>query len=160
MRTASQSRVVWGHPLAGRSRSTDISYEKNFLIFLFSSRTVRDLSVTRPCFLFMRCRTLVRTSHPSGSRHIGRFLKENSSRPWQVCLPQKTVRTTPPPTVADSQILWLSLSGVQPLCGSRRGRTSRSQPPASCLSGTGQRLIRPCGCEPTPIRAHCPIPTV
>src|SRR6266508_5500320 len=23
--------------------------------------------------------------------------------------------------------------------------------PASCLSGTGQRLIRLCGCEPTPI---------
>jgi len=60
----------WGHPLAGRSRSTDVSCEKNFLLSpFFSSRTVRDLSVTRPCFLFMRCRTLVRTSHPSGSRH-------------------------------------------------------------------------------------------
>src|SRR5437870_11636310 len=58
-----------GHPLAGRSRSTDVSCEKNFFFSLFSSRTVRDLSVTRPCFLFMRCRTLVRTSHPSGSRH-------------------------------------------------------------------------------------------
>jgi hypothetical protein len=40
---------------------------------------------------------------------MGRFLKENSSRPWQVHLPQKTVGTTPSPTVADSQILWLSL---------------------------------------------------
>src|SRR6059036_957262 len=100
---------IGGHPLAGRSRSTDVSCEKNFLLFLFPSRTVGDLSVTRPCFLFMRCRTLLRTSHPSGSRHIGRFLKENSSRPWQVCLPQKTVGTTSPPTVADSQILWLSL---------------------------------------------------
>jgi putative ABC transport system permease protein len=30
-----------GHPLAGRSRGTDISGEKNFLLFpLFSSRTV------------------------------------------------------------------------------------------------------------------------
>src|SRR6266498_2227270 len=57
------------HPLAGRSRSTDVSCEKNFFFSLFSSRTVGDLSVTRPCFLFMRCRTLVRTSHPSGSRH-------------------------------------------------------------------------------------------
>src|SRR6266498_2499893 len=154
------NRVERGHPLAGRSRSTDISCEKNFLLFPFSLLAQSVIfRVTRPCFLFMQCRTLVRTSHPSGSRHIGRFLKENSSRPWQVCLPQKTVGTTSPPTVADSQILWLSLSGVQPLCGSRRGRTSRSQPPASCLSGTGQRLIRLYGCEPTPIRAHCPIPT-
>jgi len=43
---------------------------------------------------------------------MGSFLKENSSRPWQVHLPQKTVGTTPCPTVADAQILWLSLSGV------------------------------------------------
>ena len=28
------------------------------------------------------------------------------------------------------------------------------------ISGTGQRLIKSCGFEPTPIRAHCPIPTV
>jgi hypothetical protein len=62
-------RADWGHPLAGRSRSTDVSCEKNFFFSLFPSRTVGDLSVTRPCFLFMRCRTLVRTSHPSGSRH-------------------------------------------------------------------------------------------
>src|SRR3989304_1872198 len=65
---------------------------------------------------------------PHQDQGIRRFLKENSSRPWQVNLPQKTVGTTPCPTVADSQILWLSLSGVQPLFGSRRGRTSRSQP--------------------------------
>ena len=73
----------------------------------FSSRTAHDLSVTRPCFLFMRCRTLVRTSHPSGSRHWSDPGKGIFSRPWQVNLPQKTVGTTPPPTVADLQILWL-----------------------------------------------------
>ena len=73
----------------------------------FSSRTARDLSVTRPCFLFMRCRTLVRTSHPSGSRHWSDPGKGIFSRPWQVHLPQKTVGTTPPPMVADLQILWL-----------------------------------------------------
>ena len=39
----------------------------------------------------------------------GRFLKENSFRPRPVNLPQKTAGTTQPPTVADSQILWLSL---------------------------------------------------
>src|SRR5688572_20497412 len=36
------------HPLACRSRSTDVSYEKNFF-FPFCSRTVFDLSVTRHC---------------------------------------------------------------------------------------------------------------
>jgi len=36
------------------------------------------------------------------------------------CLPGRQVGTTPCPTVADSQILWLSLSGFQPLYGSRR----------------------------------------
>src|SRR3990172_10379531 len=89
------------------------------------SRTGRDLSVTRPCFLFIRClpvpgRQVGRWSAPvtHQDQGTGSFLKENSSRPWQVNLPQKTVGTTPCPTVADSQILWFSLSGVQPLYGS------------------------------------------
>ena len=43
--------------------------------------------------------------------------------PLAVSLPQKTVGTTPCPRFEDSQILGLTLSGVQPYAGSRRGRT-------------------------------------
>ncbi|MDO8700096.1 MAG: hypothetical protein Q7J56_00250 [Deltaproteobacteria bacterium] len=58
-----------GHPLAGRSRSTDVSCEKNFILSPFSrSRTVGDLSVTRLSVLFMRCRTLVRTMQAFATR--------------------------------------------------------------------------------------------
>ena len=109
------------HQQAGQEAQT-FPVKRIFFFAFFSSRTVRDLSVTRPCFLFIRCRTLVApvTYQVQG---IGRFLKEISSHPWQVNLPRKTdVGTTPPPTVADSQILWLSLQGVQSLYGSRRGR--------------------------------------
>jgi len=117
----------WGHPLAGRSRSTDVSCEKNFLLSpFFSSRTVRDLSVTRPCFLFMRCRTLVRTSHPSGSRHW-KISKREFFPPLASQLAPENCRyhaasngsgfTDP-----------MAPFRVQPLYGSRRGRTSRSQP--------------------------------
>src|SRR3990167_6618871 len=67
--TSKKGSPISRHPLAGRSRSTDLPVKRIFFFPLFSSRTVRDLSVTRPCFLFIRCRTLVRTSHPSGSRH-------------------------------------------------------------------------------------------
>jgi hypothetical protein len=121
-------QIEKGHPLAGSSSRHKPSREINFSISFSSTRWLPDLSVTRPCFLSMRCRTLVRTSHPSGSRPWSDPGKGIISRPWQVQLPQKTVGTTPCPTVADTQIRWLSLSGVQPLFGSRRGRTRRSQP--------------------------------
>ena len=68
------------HPLAGRSKSTTFPVKRIFFFPLVPSRTVRDLSVTRPCFLFMRCRTLVRTSNPSGSK------------PWEI----SKKRTLPP----------------------------------------------------------------
>ena len=45
----------WGHPLAGRSSRHRRSREINFFISLRSTRWLRDLLVTRPCFLFMRC---------------------------------------------------------------------------------------------------------
>ena len=119
----------WCHPLAGRSSRHRRSREINFFISFSSTRWLRDLSVTRPCFLCSRCRTLVRTSHPSGSRHWSDPCKGIISRPWQVNLPQKTVGTTPCPTVTDHRSCGSPCyQRVQPLVGSRRGRPSRSQP--------------------------------
>jgi len=63
---------------------------------------------------------------------MGRFLKENSSRPWQVNLPQKTVGTTPPPTVADSQILWLPF-GSNPFMAHGVGVPADHNPCELCL---------------------------
>jgi hypothetical protein len=102
-----------GHPLAGRSSRHRHSREKEF-----SSFPLFPLLAQAVIF---RLRAPVFFSFGVGpwsapvthqDQGIGSFLKKNSSRPWQVNLPQKTVGTTPPPTVADSQILWLSLSGV------------------------------------------------
>ena len=57
----------WGHPLAGSSRGTNVPRKKEDCSFpFFPSRTVRDLSVTRPCFLFIRCL-------PVPSRQVGRW---------------------------------------------------------------------------------------
>jgi hypothetical protein len=51
----SRNRSSRSRPLAGRSRSTDLSLERIFFFPFFPSRTVGDFSVTRPCFLFIRC---------------------------------------------------------------------------------------------------------
>src|SRR3989304_7536198 len=85
------------------------------------SRTDRDLLLRAPVFVsFGVGRWSAPVTHQD--QGMGSFLKEISPRPWQVNLPQKTVGTTPCPTVANSQILWLSLSGGQPPYGSPRPR--------------------------------------
>jgi hypothetical protein len=107
----------------------------------------------------MRCRTLVRTSHPSGSRHWSDPGKGMISRPWQVHLPQKTVGTTPPPTVADSQILWLPL-GSNPFVAHGVGVPADHNPCELYLRDGTTANQKPVVLSQTPIRAHCPIPTV
>jgi len=52
--------------------------------------------------------------------------------PWQVNLPQKTVGTTPPPTVADSQILWLPF-GSNPFLAHGVGVPANHNPCKLCL---------------------------
>ena len=118
-----------GHPLAGRSSRHRRSREINFFISFSSSRWHRDLSVTRPCFRFIRCRIVGPHQSPIRIKALVDISKESSSRPWQAYLPQKTVGTTPPPTVADHKStgslsgptpLWLTAWAYQPITTPRR----------------------------------------
>ena len=92
-----------GHPLAGRSSRHRRSREINFFISFSSTRWLRDLSVTRPCFLFIRCRIAGPHQSPpeadqpmaepsSGSRPWSDPYAGILSRPWQVHLPPEICR--------------------------------------------------------------------
>jgi hypothetical protein len=77
--------------------------------------------------------------------------------PLATWLPQKTVGAMPRPTKAMPDRvapMW-----VQPLGGSRHGRTRCRTFTCKVAGRMGQRLIRSGGCQPTPSRAHCPSPS-
>ena len=98
-----------------------------FFLLSFLTRQIRDLFVRAPVFVRFGVghgphQSPIRIKAWEDAPHK----EQRPSRPWQFPLPQKTVGTTPCPRFKDSQILWLSLAGVQPLSGSRRGRTMPS----------------------------------
>ena len=71
--------------------------------------------------------------------------------------PQKTVGAMPRPHRARADRV--APRWVQPLGGSRHGRTRCHTFPCKATGGRGQRLIRSGGCQPPPSRAHCPSPS-
>jgi len=71
------------------------------------------------------------------------LVKENHLPPLASLLAPENCRYHAASKVIGSQILWLTLFGVQAKCGSRRGRSSDQITSKLSSSGTGQRLIRP-----------------
>jgi hypothetical protein len=127
-------RVSVSHLQAGQEAQT-FPVKKNFLLPpFFSSRTVRDRSVTRPCFLFIRClpvpgRQDGRWSAPVTHQDQGNgaiLVKESSPAPGKFTCPRKL------PACARQTGRYHALSSgsgctdpvapfrVQPLYGSRR----------------------------------------
>jgi hypothetical protein len=116
--------VGMGSPIRRQVKRQRYSARNKFLYFpLFQLAWSVIFSYT-PLFSMFGVGSLVRTSHPSGSRQWSDpVLQEFISGPWQSHCPRKL---SVPRRVQGlgSQILWLSLFGVQPFCGSRRGRPS------------------------------------
>ena len=107
-RTGQGSR---GHPLAGRSSRHRLSRGEEFLFLPLMYQLVSfDLLGYAPLFSIGRCRILVRTSHPSGSRPWENSNKRIISRPWQLLAPENC-RYHAVSKVIGSQILWLTLFG-------------------------------------------------
>ena len=88
---------MWGHPLAGRSSRHRPSRGEDFLVLLpsYLNSSGFDRVSYAPLFSIGRCRILVRTSHPSGSRHR-RILKKdffpapgNNSCPRKLSVPRR-----------------------------------------------------------------------
>jgi hypothetical protein len=79
-----------------------------------------------------------------------------SSRPLAITWPQKTIGAAPRPRRAITDLL--APTWVQPLGGSRRGRSRLHNALCKATCGLGQWPIRSGGYEPTPWQAHCPIP--
>ena len=86
-----------GHPLAGRSSRHRRSRGEDFLVLLpsYLNSSGFDRVSYAPLFSIGRCRFLVRTSHPSGSRHR-RILKKdffpapgNNSCPRKLSVPRR-----------------------------------------------------------------------
>ena len=153
----------FGHPLAGLSSRHRLSRGEEFffLPLLINSSTFDRLSHA-PLFSIGRCRTLVRTSHPSGSRPWENSQKENFIPPLASYLPQKTVGTTPCPRLFGSQILWLIPCGrpTQMWLTAWAYHLIKSLP--SCLvfwDGTAANQCCVVVNQPE-LRAHCPVPTV
>ena len=120
--SVSPERTEGGTHYPASQVDTEIPAEKNFFFFSRSlNSSVFDRPGYAPCFQSVGS-DLVRTSHPSGSRH-GEFLKESSPAPDSFSAPEN-FRYHAVSKVIGLQIHWLALPGVQPNCGSRRGRTS------------------------------------
>jgi len=81
---------------------------------------------------------------------MGVFPLGNHLPPLAILVAPENCRYHAVSKVLGSQILWLSLLGVQPLSGSRRGRTIESQLQRVVYKGWGQRLIKSSGFKPTP----------
>jgi hypothetical protein len=157
-----QVRCGWGHPLAGLSSRHRLSRGER--IFFSSPKqlvNVRPFESRAPVFNrsvshFVWCAPV--THQVQG---LGRNLnREFLPAPGSLAAPEncryhavsKVIRITNPmahPLGCPTQ-MWLTAWAYHLI---------KSSP--SCLSsGTGQPLIKSRGCEPTPSRAHCPVPTV
>jgi hypothetical protein len=151
-----------GHPLEGSCQEGELSLYTIFLRF-FCSCAPYYSHVER-----QRLRTLVFVTcgvvHLPGSAPVthqdqgmgGSAIWQALSPPLATLLPQKTVGAIPRPKRAITDLVapvW-----VQPLGGSRHGRTRCRTSSCKVAGGMGQRLIRSGGCQPTPCRAHCPSP--
>jgi hypothetical protein len=79
-----------------------------------------------------------------------------SSRPLAMTWPQKTLGAAPRPRRAITDLL--APTWVQPLGGSRRGRSRLHNALCQATGGLGPWPIRSGGDEPTPWQAHGPIP--
>jgi len=150
------------HPLAGLSSRHRRSHGEgfSFLPLLSNSSTFDGLSHA-PLFSVDRCRTAGPHQSPIRFKALGDFSKrECLPAPGSLTAPEncryhavsKVNRITDPmahPCGRPTQ-MWLTAWAYHLI---------KSSP--SCLySGTGQPLIKSRGCEPTPMRAHCPVPTV
>jgi hypothetical protein len=159
---ASARDAAWGHPLAGRSSRYRLSRGEEFSFHpLLSNSSTFDRLNYAPLFSVGRCRTLGPHQSPIRFKALGDFSKENFIPPLaNFVAPEncryhavsKVNRITDPlahPCGRPTQ-MWLTTWAYHLI---------KSSP--SCLSlGTGQPLIRPRGFQPTPMRAHCPVPTV
>jgi hypothetical protein len=87
-----------------------------------NSRMSRSLGHA-PLFSIGRCWTFGPHQSPIRFKALGESLLRVSSRPWQSRCPRKLSVPRRVQGYSDHRSYGSSLSGVQPKCGSRRGRT-------------------------------------
>jgi hypothetical protein len=152
-----------GHPLEGSCQEGTLSLYTIFLRCFCScvpycSHVERQRLRTLVSLLVVSPSCLGPHQSPIGIKVMGgSALWQTLSPPLATLLPQKTVGAIPRPKRAITDLMapvW-----VQPLGGSRHGRTRCRTSPCKVAGGLGQRPIRSGGCQPTPCRAHCPSPS-
>jgi hypothetical protein len=123
-----KSRAIWGHPLDGRCQEAKTFPRNKFLYFLFFNSPGPRSLLTRPCSLSFGYRTswsapVIHQVQGSGvipftGVHLRPLANQLAPENCRYHAVSKVLGFTDP----------LALPcGVQPFCGSRRGRTIESQ---------------------------------